>query len=206
MNLACVAKLSDRKCIKILTPKEMLQRLPIAFVQVQAGNLINTIKQIIYSLYQAKEITKKVYDNIKNSINLSKRIDAIFMNSGNSKRSDPYRLLLNLLDITNIKSKDKYIALSNLRIYYRWKNMKRSYESNKLKISAPLETMKLLGSTKSKITKDKNSENVPHSEITKVALIHFNIVNNDYLQDSRAWSAFVPNKSFGQLLDISPKF
>ena len=96
----------------------MLQRLPIAFVQVQAGNLINTIKQIIYSLYQAKEITKKVYDNIKNSINLSKRMDAIFMNSGNSKTSDPYRLLLNLSDIIKIKSKDKYVALSNLSIYY----------------------------------------------------------------------------------------
>ena len=184
----------------------MLQRLPTAFVQVKAGTLITTIKQIIYYLYQGKEITKNVYDNIKNLINLSKRMDAIFMNSGNSKTSDPYRLLLNLSDIIKIKSKDKYVALSNLSIYYWWRNMKRSYESNKLEISAPLEKMKLLGSTKSKITKDKNGENVPHSEITKVALIHFNIVNKYYLQDSRAWSAFVPNKSFGQLLDISPKF
>ena len=45
--------------------------------------------------------------------------------------------------------------------------------------------MKLLGSTESKITKDKNSENVPHFEITKVVLVHCNIVNNDYQQDSK---------------------
>ena len=45
--------------------------------------------------------------------------------------------------------------------------------------------MKLLGSTKSKITKDKNGENLPHIEITEVVLIHCNIVNNNYQQDSR---------------------
>ena len=48
-----------------------------------------------------------------------------------------------------------------------------------------LETMKLLGSTENKITKDKTAENVPHLEITEVALVHCNIVNNDYKQDSR---------------------
>ena len=47
------------------------------------------------------------------------------------------------------------------------------------------ETMKLLGSTKDKITKDKNGENVPHLEITEVVLVHCNMVNNDYQQDSR---------------------
>ena len=67
------------------------------------------------------------------------------------------------------------------------------------------ETMKLLGSTKSKITKDKNDENVPHLEITKVVLIHCNIVNNNCHEDSRVLHTFVPNKSFGQLLNISPK-
>ena len=46
-------------------------------------------------------------------------------------------------------------------------------------------TMKLLGSTKNKITKDENGENVPHLEITGVVLVHCNIVNNDYQQDSR---------------------
>ena len=66
------------------------------------------------------------------------------------------------------------------------------------------ETMKLLGSTKNKITKDKNSENVPHLEITEVVLVHCNIVNNDYQEDSRVLYTFVPNKPFGSLLEISP--
>ena len=66
------------------------------------------------------------------------------------------------------------------------------------------ETMKLLGSTKNKITKDKNGENVPHLEITEVILVHCNIVNNDYQQDSRVLCTFVSNKPFGSLLEISP--
>ena len=57
--------------------------------------------------------------------------------------------------------------------------------------------MKLLGSTKSKITKDENGKNLPHLEITEVVLIHCNIVNNDYQQDSRVLHKFVSNKSFG---------
>ena len=63
--------------------------------------------------------------------------------------------------------------------------------------------MKLLGSTKHKITKDKNGENVPHLEITEVVLVHCGMVNNDYQYDSRVLYSFVPNKSFGSLLDIS---
>ena len=65
--------------------------------------------------------------------------------------------------------------------------------------------MKLLGSTKSKINKDKNGENGSHLETTDVVLIHCNIVNNNYQQNSRILYTFVPNKSFDQLLDISPK-
>ena len=64
--------------------------------------------------------------------------------------------------------------------------------------------MKLLGSTKNKITKDKNGENVSHLEITEVVLVHCNIVNNDYQQDSRVLYTFVPSKPFGSLLEISP--
>ena len=64
--------------------------------------------------------------------------------------------------------------------------------------------MKLLGSVENKITKDKNSENVTHLEITEVVLVHCNMVNNDYQHDSRVLYTFVPNKSFGSLLDISP--
>ena len=59
------------------------------------------------------------------------------MNSENSKTSDPHRLLLNLSDKINLKRSDKYAALSNLSIYYTWKNIKRSYKNNNFKISAP---------------------------------------------------------------------
>ena len=65
--------------------------------------------------------------------------------------------------------------------------------------------MKLLESIKSKITKDKNGENLPYLEITAVVLVHCNIVNNGYQQDSRVLYTFIPNKLCGQLLDISPK-
>ena len=67
------------------------------------------------------------------------------------------------------------------------------------------ETMKLLGSTKSKTTKNENNENVPYLEITEVVLIYRNVVNNGCQQKSRVLYTFVPNKSFGQLLDISPE-
>ena len=63
---------SNGKGLKILTPKQMLLRLPIALAQVKAGNnsecLLNEIRQIVYSLYQSKQITKKVYNNIIKSI------------------------------------------------------------------------------------------------------------------------------------------
>ena len=62
------------------------------------------------------------------------------------------------------------------------------------------ETKKLLGSTKSKITKDENGKNQPHLEITEVVLVHCNIGNNDHQQDSRVLYTFIR-----QLLDISPK-
>ena len=170
--------------------------------------------------------------------------------------------------LINLRRDEKIIALSNLSIYYTWKNIKSSYNNNKFKLSAPIwndkfelpegsysvsdiqdyyeyilekheedidepsvqtyvnkienritfkikngyvlelltkETMKqLLGSTDNKITKDKNGENVPHLEITEVVLVHCNMVNNDYQQDSRVLYTFIPNKLFGSS-EISPK-
>ena len=189
------------------------------------------------------------------------------MNSENSRTHKQHILILKLIDKLDLRIGKKVIALSNLSIYYTWKNIKSSYNNNKFKISAPTwndefelsdgsysvsdiqdyfeyilkkhvedidkpsiqiyvnkienrvpfkikngyslefltpETIKLLGSTKNKITKDKNDENVPHLEITEVVLVHCNIVSNDYQQDSRALYTFVPNKPFGSLLEISP--
>ena len=65
--------------------------------------------------------------------------------------------------------------------------------------------MKLLGSAESKIFENKHDGNIPHLEITELVLVHCNIVNNDYQQDSRVLYTFVPNKPFDSLLEISPK-
>ena len=175
--------------------------------------------------------------------------------------------MLKLTDKLDLRRGQKTVALSNLSIYYMWKNIKRSYNNNKFKISAPMwneefelpdvsysisdiqdcfeyilkkhsesvdnppvriyvnrienritfkiksgyylelltpKTMKLLGRTESKITKDKNGENVHHLEVVELVLVHCNLVNSDYQQDSRILYTFVPNKSFGSLLEISP--
>ena len=195
-------------------------------------------------------------------------MDTIFMNSENSKTSEYHVLILKVTDKLDLRRGQKTVALSNLSIYYTWKNIKSSYNNNKFKISAPTwneefklpdgsysisdiqgyfeyilkkhsesvdnppiriyvnrienritfkiksgchlelltpETMKLLGSAESKITKDKNGENIPRLEVVELVLVHCNLVNNDYQQDSRILYAFVPNIAFGSLLEISPK-
>ena len=194
-------------------------------------------------------------------------MDTIFINSENSKTSEYPVLVLKLTDKLDLRRGQKTVALSNLSIYYTFKNVKSSYSNNKFKISVLTwseefklpdgsysvsdiqdyfeyilkkrsesvdnpsirmyinrienritfkikngyylelltpETMKLLGSTENKITKDKNSENVPHLEIVELVLVHCNLVNNGYQQDSRILYTFVPNKTFGSLLEISP--
>ena len=64
------------------------------------------------------------------------------------------------------------------------------------------ETIKLLESTESEITKDQNGENVPYLEVVELVLVHCNLVNNDYQQDSRILCTFVSSKPFGGLLEI----
>ena len=184
------------------------------------------------------------------------------MDSENSRTSEYHVLVLKLTNKLDLRRGQKTVVLSNLSIYYTWKNIKSSYNNNKFKISAPTwseefelpdgsysvsdiqdyfeyilkkhnesvdnpsiriyvnkienritfknksgyylellapETMKLLGSTVSKINKDKNGENVPHLEIVEVVLVHCNLVNNDYQQNSRILYTFVPNQTFGSL-------
>ena len=189
------------------------------------------------------------------------------MNSENSRTAEYHLLTLKLTDKLDLRRGQKTVALSNLSIYYTWKNIKSSYNNNNFKISAPTwgekfelpdgsysisdiqdyfeyilkkhsesvdnpsiriyvnrienritfkikngyylelltpETMKLLGSTESKITKNKNGENVPHLEVVELVLVHCKLVNNDYQQDSIILYTFVSNKTFGSLLEISP--
>ena len=193
-------------------------------------------------------------------------MDTIFMDSENSRTSEYHVLVLKLTNKLDLRRGKKTVALSNLSIYYTWKNVKGSYNNNKFKISAPTcseefelpdgsysvsniqdyfeymlkkhsesvdnpsiriyvnkienrimfkiksgyylelltpETMKLLGSAKNKTNKDKNGENVPQLEIVEIVLVHCNLVNNDYQQNSRILYTFVPNKTFGSLLEIS---
>ena len=73
----------------------------------------------------------------------------------------------------------------------------------KLELLTP-ETMKLLGSTKKDVDSDKNSENVPKLESVEAVLVHCNLVKNDYQHSSKVLFTFVPNKQFGQLINIHP--
>ena len=71
------------------------------------------------------------------SITLQYKIDTKYINSENSTTTDPHILLLKVLDEINLQKSDKYVSLSDLSIYYTWKNIKKSYKNNKFKISAP---------------------------------------------------------------------
>ena len=112
----------------------MLQRLPIALAQVKVSNTSGNLK-IIYKLYilciEQNKLLKKY------TIKLYNRMDTIFMNSKNCKTSDSQRLLANPSDKINLKWSGKYVAFSNLSIYYAWKIIKKSYKNKKFKISAP---------------------------------------------------------------------
>ena len=121
------------------------------------------------------------------------------MNSENSKTSNPHRLLLNLSDKMKLKNRREKTDNPSIRIYVAKIENRITFKiktGHYVELLMP-ETTELLGSTKSNITKDENGENLPNLEITEVVLIHCNIVNKDYQQDSRVLYAFVPNKSFG---------
>ena len=128
--------------------------------------------------------------------------------------SDEFELLDGSYSISDIQDYFEYILKKHsenvdnpsIKIYVnKIKNrvtfkIKNGYH---LELLTP-ETMEILGSTESKITKDKNGENVPHLEIVELVLIHCNLVNNNYQQNSRILYTFVPNKPFRSLLEISP--
>ena len=110
----------------------MVQILPIALAQEKAGNTFEKLRsklgRIIYFLYRAKEVTKKIYITIQ-WIQQSYKTKLIykFMDFKNSKKSDPHRLLLNFSGKINWKKSDKHVALPNFSIFYTWKNIRKSY-------------------------------------------------------------------------------
>ena len=110
---------------------------------------------------------------------------------------DYFEYMLRLLWIYGEKTDNPSIRICVNKIENRIKfTIKAGYY---LELLTP-ETTKLFWSTESKTTRDKNGENVPHSEITEVVLVHCNVVNNDWQHDLRVLCTFVPNRSFGQLL------
>ena len=82
-------------------------------------------------------MTKKVYNNIIKSMNHNIKMDTIFMNSENSRTPEYHVLTLKLTDKLDLRRGQKTVVLSNLSIYYTWKNIKSAYNNNKFKISAP---------------------------------------------------------------------
>ena len=126
--------------LKILTNKQMINRLPILLAQIQAGNnsskLKNEIRQILYSLYRSKVLTKTVYNNLYKLYDIYE-METFFMNTKNSKTNEPNRFKYDLIDKLDFKNPNENMALANLSIYYTWKNVKSIYNNNKFKISAP---------------------------------------------------------------------
>ena len=112
------------QALKRLTQDQMLSRLPICLAQLKAGNNSqkskNEIRQLLYSLYRSKRLTK-----------------TIFMNTENSKTNEPHRFRLSLADKLNLKNLNKNMALPNLSIHYTWKNIKSACNNSKFKVSAP---------------------------------------------------------------------
>ena len=190
-----------------------------------------------------------------------------FINTRNSKTNEPHKFVYHLTDKLNLKNPNKNMALANLSIYCTWKNILKSYNNNKYKISAPTwketfdlpdgsylivsiqdyfeyiikkhetitstspiliypnkitnrvvfkiktgyrlellskETMVLLGSSSNVTDEDKDSEEVPKLESVEVVLVQCNLVNNSYQQSSKVLFTFVPDKQYGQLMNISP--
>ena len=116
----------------------MLSRLPISLAQLNTGNnsekLKNEIRQLLYSLYRSKKLTKNIY---KALVDIVQKMETNFMNTENSGTSELHRFKLDLTDEINLKNPNKNMALANLSIYYTWKNIKSEYNNNKFKISAP---------------------------------------------------------------------
>ena len=153
------------------------------------------------SIYYTCRNIKSSYNNNKFNISAPTWNDKFELSDGSYSVSDVQDYLKYIL-----KKHEKNTNKSSVQIYVNkienWIPFKiKDWFS--LELLTP-ETIKLHGSTKNKITEDKNGENVPHLEITEVVLVHCNIVNNEYQQDTRVLCTFVPNKPIGSLLETSP--
>ena len=171
---------------------------------VDKRNLKNPNKNIVLvnlSIYYTWKNIKSEYNNNKLKISAPTWNETFDLPDGSYSIDD----IQDYFEFI-IKKHDKLTDNPSIKIYSnKIKNrivfkIKNGY---KLELLTP-ETMKLLGSTKNIVDKDKNSENVPKLESVEVVLVHCNLVKNDYQHASKVLFSFAPNKQFGQLLNISP--
>ena len=134
-------------------------------------------------------------------------MNAMYMNFGNGKTSDPiYSICSHIPNVSDkIDLKDETVFDNPpIRMYVNNIDNKTTFKI-KARYYFELLTPKNTKLLKSKINRGKNGENMPLLEVTEVKLVHCNIVNNDYEHNSRALYTFVSNISFGQLSNISTK-
>ena len=122
----------------MLTPSQMLGRLPISLAQLNAGNnskLKNEIRQLLFSLYRSKKTYKTtLYRFGWHYLNM----ETIFLSTENSKTNESNKFIYQFTDKINLKNtNNKNIGFINVSIYYTWKNIKSAYNNNKSKISSP---------------------------------------------------------------------
>ena len=153
------------------------------------------------SIYYTWKHTKSLYNDNKFKISAPTWNDKFELLDGSYSVSDIQDyfeyILKNHRENTDKPSVQIHVNKIENKVTFKIKN------GYNLELLTP-ETMKLLRSYENKLTTDKNGENVPHLEITEVVLVHCNIANNNYQEDSRVLYTFVPNKPFGSLLEISP--
>ena len=153
------------------------------------------------SIYYPWKIIKSSYQNDEFKISAPTWSDEFELPDGSYAISDIQDYFEYIF-----KKHSENVNNPSIKIYVNKTENRVTFKTKKgyyLELLTP-ETMKLLGSTESKITKDKNGENIPHLETVELVLIHCNLANNNYQQNSRILYTFVPNKPFGSLLEISP--
>ena len=121
------------KVLKILTPDQILRRLPICLAQLKGGNNLQNHATIVFFV-----LFRKIHENNLQPFNQHYlKMETIFMNTENSKTNEPHRLRLSLADKANLKISNKNIPLGNISICYTWKHIKSAYNNNKFEVSAP---------------------------------------------------------------------
>ena len=153
------------------------------------------------SIYYSWKNIKSEYNNNKFKISASTWNDEFDFPDGSNSISEIQDYFEFIIEKRETLAESRLIKIYPNKIKNRIVlKIKTGY---KIELLSP-ETMKLLGSTKKDVNKDKDGEDVPKLESVEVVLVHCNLVKNDYQHTSKVLFSFVPNKQFGQLINISP--